>query len=94
VDQIDIFDLAANVLYCPVCGANFSKNKIYVAGQVDDKFVIQTNCQSGHTPIQATLLVAFEHKGSHHPNVNYNDALDIKNALASHRGNFRQLISR
>jgi len=93
MDQLEILDLAFNILYCPVCGSNFDKSKVTLAGQVDDKYVVQTGCQAGHSPIQATLLVAFEQKGMAHPIVNYNDALDIKNVLNDHRGNLKPLIS-
>lgn len=93
MDQIEMLDLAFNILYCPVCGSSFNKNNVRTAGQVDDKFVIQTACQAGHPPIQATLLVAFEHKGVPQHTVNYNDALDIKNTLRQHQGNFKLLIS-
>ncbi len=93
MDQLEILDLAFNILYCPVCGSNFDKTKVKLAGQVDDKYIVQTGCQAGHLPIQATLLVAFEQKGVVHPIVNYNDALDIKNVLNGHRGNIKPLIS-
>lgn len=93
MDQLEILDLAFNILYCPACGSSFDRGKIHIAGQVDDKYVVQTSCQAGHHPIQATLLVAFEQKGVPHHSVNYDDALDIKNALKKHRGSFDQLIS-
>ncbi|MBI3261212.1 hypothetical protein HYZ64_02460 [Candidatus Berkelbacteria bacterium] len=93
MDQLELFDLAFNILYCPVCGSNFDKTKVKLAGQVDDKYIVQTGCQAGHSPIQATLLVAFEQKGAVHPIVNYDDALDIKNVLTDHRGNIKPLIS-
>lgn len=93
MDQLELLDLAFNILYCPVCGASFDKAKVKLSGHVDDKYVVQTGCQAGHAPIQAMLLVAFEQKGSVHPIVNYNDALDIKNVLTGHRGTIKPLIS-
>ncbi len=93
MDHMEILDLAFHILYCPVCGSSFDRSKIYVAGEVDDKYVVQTVCKANHAPVQATLLVAFEQKGGQLPLVSYDDALDIKNALAEYNGTFKQLVS-
>lgn len=96
MDMSDILQLAKEFLHCPVCGSHFNEESISIRGMFEDKFVIQTHCNSGHNPVNAMFISAIGQFGGH--NQRYSDPisgdeiLDIKNALDTFDGDFEKLF--
>lgn len=96
MDMSDILQLAKEFLHCPVCGSHFNEGNISIRGMFEDKFVIQTHCESGHNPVNAMFISAIgqfngNNQGFGDP-LSGDEVLDIKNALDTFDGDFEKIF--
>lgn len=98
MDFNEILQLAKEFLTCPVCGDKFDREQIHFRGFIDDKFVIQTECQRGHKPVSALFISSLQFQGNQQPLeteiVTGDDLLDLKLKLQDFNGDFEALFSK
>lgn len=94
----EMLRIASLFLNCPVCGSKFSVENIHFKGFIDEKFVIQTECDSGHAPLNALFISTIsgninESQASFIP-LSSNDFLDLKLRLVKFDGNFEKVFQK
>ncbi len=100
----EIIAEAQRTLTCPVCGRKYSEGEIKLRGTMDDAYIIQTVCDSGHPPL-VTIFVAtlkpnqtptfvVQKKQIGKRKITTNDVIDSHLAIEKFDGDFKKLWSK
>lgn len=96
----EIIAQAQRTLTCPVCGRKYNAEEIKLRGNLDNAYIIQTVCDSGHPPL-VTIFVAtakqgeqprfIVHKQPTSKKITTNDVIDGHIAIEKFDGDFQKL---
>lgn len=96
MDFNELLQIAREFLTCPVCGELFANNKIHFRGFIDNKFIIQTECENKHNPVTALFISSVNLNGKQNFNneeqISSDYVLDLKLKLNQFDGNFENIF--